>query len=465
MTRLAVIADIHYYSPRLGVSGRAYELRSGADQKCLAESGAVFDEAARLLIGSDIEAVLVAGDLTNNGERFSHEEIYEKLRALDEKKSVYPIVSTHDWCSDNNPRAYAGNQVFKEIETLDREELNRLYGGFGGARLISSFEVEGGLVSRCFQLNSGVRLLAVHDDCNGRDGKSGYDERHLLWAENEIKSARAAGQDIIAMQHHLLLYGINRLVNGSQAIADNIEAANRLADAGLRLVFTGHSHMHRITEHISPAGNKITQVNVGALCGYPAPVVFAEIDENEVRIKTQFLEGFTYKGRRYGAEFFKEHTLGALHNILNAADDRRELQARLDAQGIDIDVSAALYPLMRAVINGVRKMRAGTAGNIINFLSFGKGVERSVLKKIKDDSLIEIVSDIFLNVFDGSFTAKNQKPAAKRAAFEIAALPERFAAAIHNEKLMKTAAQIKETAAELLYPSAPDNLNCVISLK
>ena len=44
-TKLAFIADIHYYSPKLGITGRAYELRSGSDQKCLAESGAIVDAA------------------------------------------------------------------------------------------------------------------------------------------------------------------------------------------------------------------------------------------------------------------------------------------------------------------------------------------------------------------------------------------------------------------------------------
>ena len=40
-TTLAFIADLHYYSPKLGVTGRAYDLRQGSDQKCLAESGAI----------------------------------------------------------------------------------------------------------------------------------------------------------------------------------------------------------------------------------------------------------------------------------------------------------------------------------------------------------------------------------------------------------------------------------------
>ena len=34
-TKLAFIADLHYYSPQLGTTGRAYELRQGGDQNAL----------------------------------------------------------------------------------------------------------------------------------------------------------------------------------------------------------------------------------------------------------------------------------------------------------------------------------------------------------------------------------------------------------------------------------------------
>ena len=66
--KAAFLADIHYYSPKLGTTGRAYELRSGSDQKCLAESGAVVDAAFDILANSDADCVCIAGDLTNNGD-------------------------------------------------------------------------------------------------------------------------------------------------------------------------------------------------------------------------------------------------------------------------------------------------------------------------------------------------------------------------------------------------------------
>ena len=45
MYKFTFLADLHYYSKTLGTSGRAYELRSGSDPKCLAEGGAIIDAA------------------------------------------------------------------------------------------------------------------------------------------------------------------------------------------------------------------------------------------------------------------------------------------------------------------------------------------------------------------------------------------------------------------------------------
>ena len=79
MYKFTFLADLHYYSKTLGASGRAYELRSGSDQKCLAESGAIIDAAFDHLARSDTRAVLLAGDLTNDGEMVCHRELREKL--------------------------------------------------------------------------------------------------------------------------------------------------------------------------------------------------------------------------------------------------------------------------------------------------------------------------------------------------------------------------------------------------
>lgn len=469
-TKLALIADIHYYSPKLGVEGRAYELRSGGDQKCLAESGAVVDAVFARLKQSDIDALLIAGDVTNDGERVSHEEIREKFLDFEKTKPLYLITSTHDWCTDGNPRRFEGDRVYNDVEALDAPALDAYYAGFGKEKCIAEYVNGHGFHSRVFQVSDSLRLLAVNDDADGAGGASGYAEAHIRWAEEQIRAAKAAGNDIIAMEHHLLLPNVSPLINKGQSIADQFDMAARLADAGLRLMFVGHSHFQRTSEFVSPAGNKITQVNIGSLCGYPAPIDFLEVENGKATLNVAFSEGFTYRDKYYGADFFKEHSAAVLYNVLNAAaNDKQDLKDRLASQGIRIKPLDKIYFLIRHFARKALKITVGRAGRAVNFFTFGKGIDRAALKAHKKEKLLPYIIDIFLCLFDGSYLAKDMPDTVKTIVKDVSTLPRRVVKRLpvkkaKKEKLFRTLRQIEAIAQELVYPAAPDNLHCEIDL-
>ena len=469
-TKLAFLSDIHYYSPQLGTEGRAYEIRSGSDQKCLAESGAVVDAAFDLLADSDADAVVISGDISNNGEVCSHREIKAKLDAFAAKKPLYLITSTHDWCTNGHPRRFVGNQVLRDVEAFDAPTLDAYYAGFGAENVAASFETSRGFHSRCYQVGPSLRLLAVNDDADGRGGASGYSEEHLQWMERQIADAKAAGCDVIATEHHLLLHNLCALINKGQSIADNFDVAARLADAGLRLIFVGHSHFQRTTEFTSPAGNKITQVNVGSLCGYPAPINYVTVEDGKAHLKVEFLQGFTYGGKEYGPDFFTEHSAAVLYNLLNAAAfDKEDLRERLNAEGIRFGAFDKVYFLIRRLARTALKIKVGRAGRIVNFFTFGKGVSRKAVKAHKNEKLLPYIIKIFLCIFDGSVIARDLPDTVKTIALDVSTLPRRVIGKLpmkkaKKEKIYRTTGQIEALMRELMYPAAPDNLECEIEL-
>ena len=468
--KAAFLADIHYFSPRLGTSGRAYELRSGSDQKCLAESGAVVDEAFRLLAEGDADCVCIAGDLTNDGERVSHDEMLARMKALNEKKPVYAITSTHDWCSDGRARRYRGGETFWDVETYGPEDLPELYRCFGEKEEIASFRTSRGFDSRVFRLSDELRLIAVNDDCDGEGGRSGYSPAHLAWMTEQIKKAKAEDAHVIAMEHHLLLPGLGRLINGGQMIADNETAAAALADAGLRLMFVGHSHMMRTTEYVSPAGNRITQINLGSLTGYPAPILYLTVEDGRARAQVEFLQGFDYQGKRYGADFFRDHTANVLLHLLNAAaTDKEDLRERLAADGIRIPQYDTLYPLIRGAAKKALTVKVGAAGRLLNALTLGKGADKKDIRAVKDDRLLPHIIDDFLNVFDGSYLARSQQEEVKRITVSVGQCLSPLVGRLplgkgKKQSIQKTTDQIGAIARELMYPAGPDTMDWEVAL-
>ena len=178
MTKLTFIADTHHYSKTLGTKGRQYELRSGSDQKCLAETGEIIDSAFDYISKSDTDAVLIAGDVTNDGEKVSHLEFREKLKALAKSKKVYVITATHDWCCDENPRRYDGDKVFHDVEVMKSSELRDFYFDFGPKDALSEYITHIGTCSYVVQISENVRILALNDDKN-QNGHAGFTEEHF----------------------------------------------------------------------------------------------------------------------------------------------------------------------------------------------------------------------------------------------------------------------------------------------
>ncbi len=468
--RMAFIADIHHYSETLGNTGRAYELREGSDQKCLKETGAVLDTVFEKLASDSTDCVCIAGDITNDGEKVSHDEVLEKFKTLRKKKKLYLITSTHDWCSDHNPRRFEGNDVYNDVETLNAQDLTRYYSAFGEEDCISSYTTPIGLVSRCFQVCPGLRLLAVHDDCDAAGGKSGYSEAHLGWMVQMLEQARRDGCKVIAMEHHLLLHPFCKLVNSGQSIGSNFEVASVLADNGLKLMFVGHSHMQRTTEFVSEKGNKITQINLGSLTGYPAPVTYLDFDGENVKVSVEFIKEFTYNGKKCDFSYFEKHTTGVLLNLLEAGkNDKTDFYERLRANGIKIPSYNLLYPFIRFVCKKLLKASCGGAGRLINFFTFGKGVDKKALKEIKKMPLLSLVTKVFLSIFDGSYAVRDAGEAEKMVVCSVGTLPSRIVKKLpvnKNKKagILKTTDQIELLITELMYPSSPDNLNTVIEL-
>ncbi len=502
--KVALVADLHYYSRSLGDSGSAYEMRSKTDQKCLAESGAIIDSAFEILKNSDADAVLIAGDITNNGERVSHAEIKEKLLELQKHKPVFLIYSTHDFCSNGLAKRYSGDDIINDVECVKQDELREMYFDFGVKNAISEFIHPNGSSSYCTKIKEGYRLLGINDDYSGK-GKAGYTDEHLEWVLQQIKDAKAAGDEIFAMEHHLMMPCLSKLVNSSQLISDWQSRANILADGGLEYVFVGHSHFQRTAKITTENGNTLHQINLGSLCGYPMPYTYFTLSKNRATVEVRHLESFVYDGKTLGFDFIRRHTAGVFTDIVACAVNSEELLTkRLSAQGIKTDFVHANYKLIqkaavylrdvnvkralkiisrltiytvfdkkqiKAAFKKIEKVtketedkikRTKTVVKILNKASFGGGVDREAAKQFEKDSFFDYIELLFLAVFDGSRFTFSSEDGLYKVVTDLAALPRRTAkllpvSALKSDKIQAVFDDIELTARELLSPSIPNN--------
>ena len=464
LTKFAVIADPHYYSETLGNSGKAYERRAGSDQKMLALSRGTVLAALEHIKNSDAKFLLIAGDLSNDGERASHEEMREILYEFKKIMPVYVITATHDWCCDGNPRRYEGDNIYHDVETVAVDELHEFYKDFGPDEAISEFHTHQDKVSFVVRPCEGVTVFCLDDDQDGIGRGSGYSPEHFQWIEDQTKEAKKRGDVVFGMQHHhLFLTEFDRVINGKGSVDYKMEQITRFADFGFPLMFTGHSHMHHIRKVETEKGNPFYEINVGSISGYPAPICYCNVYSDGIDVKTEHLEEFTHKGQTYSNDHLKRHTTALFSDIIKSAavNEKDKFLAVVEAIGLGSEKASKIWIVARPALKWLDKLTVKKAARILNFISFGKAVDKKAAKEIADVKVTEMVFGAFRSILDGSLEKHEEGSAYYTVFTQALAFPLRLIKKLHikNGGLIRTLTHIKNAAPELMTGGPLDNNN------
>ncbi len=468
MTKFAVIADPHYYSEKLGNTGSAYERREGSDQKMLAKSKGTIAAALEEIKNSDAEFLMIAGDLSNDGELCSHEEIREMLYEFQKSKPVFVITATHDWCCDGNPRRFDGDNVYNDVETIGPSELHEFYRDFGLSDSISEFHTHQDKVSYVVRPAEGLTVFCLDDDQNG-EGGSGYSDEHFEWIKEQTENAKKRGDIVFGMQHHHLhLTEFDRVINGRGSVEYREKLCKKFADIGFPVMFTGHSHMQHIRRIDSENGNPFYEINVGSISGYPAPIVYCEASKDGIDIKTEHLKTFTYNGKEYTNDYLKEHATGMFTKVIAAAahNEKEKFSALIACLGVSEEKANKIWIVAKPLLKWLDKLTIKKAARIMNFISFGKAIDKKAVKEIGNLKVKDFIFSTFHSILDGSLIKHEEGSAYYIVFTQALAFPLRFVKKlrIKNGGLIRTLTHLKNAAHELMTGGPLDNNNYYIKL-
>ena len=463
ITTFAVIADPHYYSEALGNSGKAYERRAGSDQKMLAQSRGTVLAALEKIKNSDAKFLLIAGDLSNDGERCSHEEMREILYEFKKVMPVYVITATHDWCCDGNPRRYDGDNVYHDVDTIGPDELHEFYKDFGLDEALSEFHTHQDKVSYVVRPCDGVTVFCLDDDQNG-EGGSGYSDEHFQWIKEQTILAKERGDVVFGMQHHHLhLTEFDRVINGRGSVEYREKLCNKFAEIDFPVMFTGHSHMQHIRKLDSKSGKPFYEVNVASISGYPAPICYVDAYKNGLDVKTEHLEKFTHNGKEYTNDFLKTHAIKLFSDVIDSAatGDKDKFAAVVEAIGVSNEKSGKIWKFAKPALRWLDRLTVKKAARIFNLISFGKAIDKKAAKEIGDVKVKDMIFGAFLSILDGSLVKHEEGSPYYIVFTQALAFPLRLIKKLHikNGGLIRTLTHIKNAAPELMTGGPLDNNN------
>ena len=234
--KINIISDIHYYSKKTGVTGKAFEKENAKTPNDLYNCEEILTALMDQLAKDEPEFVLVSGDVTTKAEVEAHEGVIELLRSLKARgKKVYVITATHNYHDGDITRRFEGDEVVT-VPAVKREELYDMYREFGPDEAIS---VHRESMSYVVQLCDGYRLFALNDDSNRKNG-SGFSEECFEWITEQIKDAHENGQFIIPMTHHPMLSPspFYKVIGGGNIMKDPDKRIDQFTELGVNYMFT-----------------------------------------------------------------------------------------------------------------------------------------------------------------------------------------------------------------------------------
>jgi len=309
MLKFHLIADLHCYN--LDIMGHSDHKDQIVVNECGAVIDAVFD---RLLAQTDTDLVLIAGDLCTGGDRAHVDALLPKLRRLKAGgKRVFVVTASHDYYKIDH--ADDGGDGPQE-DMVYRDQLYGLYEDFGFSAACSRYEADP--LSYAAILAPGYRLLCLNTDGDKGEGPGLWD-----WAEAQLAEAKAAGELVLAMHHYPVLPPSPVYPILDSGIFNNsVGMRERLADAGLGFVFTGHTHMQNISYMDTPAGNRLYEINTGSAVGYDAPIRTVTIEDGKMTITTSSIDHFDWdlQGKTV-SQYLKDSFDRMLNSIFEAMNN------------------------------------------------------------------------------------------------------------------------------------------------
>jgi 3',5'-cyclic AMP phosphodiesterase CpdA len=383
-----LITDTHYFKNSLGAYGKDYEAFMDFEQKCFAETQAINEAAfAWLREAKDADIVLIAGDLSFNGEKESHKAFSELLHDFKEKsgKRVYVVTAGHDF--NDNPFAF-DETGRKTPEGTKFGELLDYYRDFGYSDAIAFNEEH---LSYVAELSDDVRLLVICNDT--AEGKHvTYDDAFLSWIEAQAKQARQDGKMMIAMEHYPVLPGQPLLaLIGDARQSEAQKLVDTLADNGVHLIFTGHMHNQSINMVETAEGNRFYDVCTGSAIGCPAYLRLVTVrDESTVEIKSIPVPDFDWdKKGKTGEQYLQDQFDRMIRSLLDCMKNDPERLMRK----IRMKPTPALKKIFPVIGKKLDKMTVGSVGRLLWI---------RVDPAIKKTPLVEFMIDLVRTVFEGN---------------------------------------------------------------
>ena len=455
------ITDVHYYSKRnFKCDWRTFPQPS--TQICILKSEESFKKALEIIEkDTDTSTVIITGDLTNHGEAYSHEEVRDLLKEFTENGgNPFAYPDSHDYPEffiygiDEN-----GEKV--PTEHLPEDEVKKMYYPFGRDK---GFDIyEGDDTTFIAEILPGLYYIALGYDSTS-DGPVFSDEL-MAWVKTHTEKAREKGGTVICSTHRPVVTPspAYKVMGKGNTFADGEKRMKELADVGVKLFFSGHTHIQYMGEIVSEKGNRIYSVQTSSLAGFPPKMrkITIDTEKNTADIRTIDMElpdlGMTF------TEYAKNGFLGIIEKIPYNMEHDVEAFANTEG-GISLPKDLILKHPKIVMFLG-RKLNGLTYSKVAKFSKKYHDLKESDYAHKKDRKFVDLVMELVANLYRGNAPYSPDTVEYKIVMGTFKKLEKILKTFKVDSKKLLGGYTLSEFIEPLLYNSGLDDDNVVVSIK
>jgi len=261
-----VISDDHVIAPKLHDNGPSFKTYAASDAGAdLKYSATIFKAFIATALHKKPDVVIVSGDITNNGEKASHELVAAQLKRLTRQHiRVYVIPGNHDI---NNPltRRFHGKKQYTTA-AVSPSEFKSIYAKAGYQAAVQqdnsslSYLVKPSAKTWFLMLDSAIYKGNYQQGSPTVGG--GFTDGTLDWIAKVGREAKKQHATLIPVMHHNLMDHTMIHQNYTIGYADDVQKV--FSHANAKLTLTGHIHAQNIASK-TVNGTKLTDIASGAL--------------------------------------------------------------------------------------------------------------------------------------------------------------------------------------------------------
>lgn len=406
VTSFYLLTDSHYVSKKNWVEGKPITFRERSDQIALKATPEILDTFIdKIIADSETDTVLFTGDNVNNCDMNSHYEFRERLeRLVNAGKKVYVIYATHDYSGSGEDNNWFSGCRYTEtgtepIESMKKGGLYDFYCDYGPKQALSVHRESG---SYSVKLGDRVRLIAIVDNGDG-GGYCGLFEDGVEWLKNEIKAAENDGDYVLLATHHPVLppWEIYRHVADHEMYGGYRELWRIMCENGVRVIFTGHTHIQNIRKYTDDNGNWFVDVSTIALANSAGKMrkvtVDAESGEcNVISIGIDKLNGLDTGGLSAYEYLYPLNFPGIWEKLIPLAASDYDEFLNLAEGYLPDDKLRKYKALVKLASKKAIKMKMSTVAKLGKSWRAMSPTQKQQLKSIKlTDTVFEILRHIF----------------------------------------------------------------------